>query len=163
MLQGKFLKPAFLFAFENVLMNPLSIAVGEMKSIFEHNFFIYGCNPNTRAVCEFNGVSQAEDINFDIDDKHRTWKEMKDYVPSNLKEDKDYRHKACGGSLIVNQTKQLKGRGTALIFRLVDGEGDGYEYAYYLDDDTSKLNKIIKPNSGDDGFTVVCNRAKIPI
>jgi len=65
--------------------------------------------------------------------------------------------------LIVNQTKQLKGRGTALIFKLVDGEGDGYEYAYYLDDDTSKLNKVIKPNSGDDGFTVVINRTKVPI
>lgn len=98
-----------------------------------------------------------------MDDKHRTWKAEKEYVPSNLKEDKDYRHKACGGSLIVNQTKQLKGRGDALIFRLTDSEGDQYEYAYYLDDDTSKLNKIIKPNSGDDGFTVVINRSKIAI
>lgn len=89
MLQGKFLKPNFLFEFENVLMNPLSIAVGEIKIIFEHQFFIYGCNPQTRAVCEFNGVSQAADIGFDIDDKHKTWKAEKEYVPSNLKEDKD--------------------------------------------------------------------------
>jgi len=57
----------------------------------------------------------------------------------------------------------LKGKGQALIFKLIDIEGDQYEYGYFLDDDTSKLNKILKPNSGDDGFTVVINRSKIPI
>lgn len=65
--------------------------------------------------------------------------------------------------MIVNQTKQLKGRGDAFIFKLGDSEGDQYEYAYYLDNDLSKLNKIIKPNSGDDGFTVVINRSRVPI
>lgn len=89
MLQGKFLKPNFLFEFENVLMNPLSIAVGEIKSIFDHKFFIYGCNPNTRSVCEYNGITQQPDVTQDIDDKHKTWKAEKEYVPSNLKEDKD--------------------------------------------------------------------------
>lgn len=144
-------------------MNPLSIEIGTLKEIFAHNFFIQGCNDATRSVLEFNGISSSENISHDIDDIHKTWKATKEYVPSNLKEDKDYRHKACGGSLIVNQTKQLKGRGDALIFKLGDSEGDQYEYAYYLDNDLSKLNKIIKPNSGDDGFTVVINRSKIAI
>jgi hypothetical protein len=65
--------------------------------------------------------------------------------------------------LIVNQTKQLKGIGEMLIFKLVDSEGDNYEYVYYLDDNTSKLNKIIRPNSGDDGFIVVINKSKAQI
>lgn len=63
----------------------------------------------------------------------------------------------------MNQTQQLKGRNQALLFKVHDVDGDYYEFAYFLDDNTGKLNKIIKPNSGDDGFTVVIKKSRIPI
>lgn len=63
----------------------------------------------------------------------------------------------------MNQTKQLRGQNAALVFKLINAEGDSFEFSYYLDDDTGKLNKISKPNSGDDGFTVVIKKSKIPI
>jgi hypothetical protein len=67
--------------------------------------------------------------NPDTDDVHSTWRQKAEYKGPNLKEDKDYRHKACGGALIVNQTQQLRGKNRALIFKLQDAEGDCYEFA----------------------------------
>lgn len=127
-MQGTFLKAEYLFESDNVLLQPLDFRIGDKRLIHNHEFWIWGVNENTRELFRANGISLTENQTPHTDDVHNTIKWHKEYKAPNLKEDKDYRHKLCGGALIKNQSKQLKGKNHVLLFKLKDAESDYFEY-----------------------------------
>jgi len=105
-------------------LNPLEFRIGEKRVIHTHTFWIWGVNESTREVFSANNIELGSNLNNNLDDVHQTLKWKQEYKPPNFKEDKDYRHKLCGGALIKNQSKQLKGKNYVLLFKLKDFEGD---------------------------------------